>query len=258
MPSYRACPSCACYVRCGDLACPFCATSLPPAHQHPAQPARPRSSRAMWLAYGAAFAAVGCTDSAGARGDATADATYRDDFPAEGEPAEARAETSVDAAAETSVDAAVETWVDGTFDGPDLDAREGPDADGATAAFDGAFVCIPAGIQGDAAIVCDARTQYCHLHSGNLTSPSSCLALDPTCLAYPPVADASTCPYLASSSCNGAPRCSCIAIEAYSLSGSCWSCSDDAGGLTLSCGPCYGAPPADLRRRPAARGRSVS
>ena len=245
MPSYRACPSCACYVRRGDLACPFCGTSLPPAHQHQAPPARPRSSRAMWLACGAAFSAVGCTESGGAPGDSAADATYRDDFPAEGEPAEA--------SAETSLDAAVQTWVDGTLDGPNLDAKQGPDADGATAAFEGGFTCIPAGIQGDAAIVCDPRTQYCHLHSGNLTTPSSCAALDPTCLAYPPVADASTCPYLASSSCDGAPRCSCIAIEAYSAaSDSCWSCSDDAGGLTLSCGPCYGAPPADLRRWPAA------
>ena len=247
MSSYRACPSCACYVRRDDRACPFCGAAVPSAHQQPASPARPRSSRAMWLACGAAFASVGCTESQGALGDAAVDTTYHDDTAGEGERAEASAGTFLDAVVEASVD--------GISDSPGLDAPEGeagPDADGAAAALEGGFTCIPAGIQGDAAIMCDPRTQYCHLHSGNFTSPSACAELDPTCLAYPPVADGSTCPYLASSSCEGGIRCSCIAVEPYSaVSGSCWACSDDdAGGLILSCGACYGAPPADLRGRP--------
>jgi hypothetical protein len=243
MASYRPCPSCARHVRSRDLACPFCSAPAPPAHRFrhspcgpPASRGRTRGSRATWLACGAALAAVGCTDSGAAPGGSAADATYSDDVPAEGEPAEA--------SAETSLDAAIDGRVDGTS-GSNVDA----DAAEATA-FEGGFICIPAGIQGDAAIVCDPRTQFCHLHSGNLTAPSACAPLDPTCLAYPPIADASTCSYLASAPCDGGLRCSCIALEAYSAtSDSCTACSDDdAGGLTLSCGACYGAPPVDLRR----------
>jgi hypothetical protein len=93
MSSYRACPSCACYVRRDDRACPFCGAAVPSAHQQPASPARPRSSRAVWLACGAAFASVGCTESHGAPGDAAVDTTYHDDTAGDGERAEASAGT---------------------------------------------------------------------------------------------------------------------------------------------------------------------
>jgi len=86
---------------------------------------------------------------------------------------------------------------------------------------------------------CDRATQYCFLQGGIAYSPDGCRSFDcgpnsPSDAGCGPIEwDAATCD-------GGVRRCSCMTTPC-----SVRTCSDDdAGGVVLSCGQCYGAPPA--------------
>ena len=87
---------------------------------------------------------------------------------------------------------------------------------------------------------CDRATQYCFRQGGIGYSPDGCRSFDcgpnsPSDAGCGPIEwDAAACG-------GGVRRCSCLFTSVPSVR----SCSDDeAGGVVLSCGQCYGAPPA--------------
>jgi hypothetical protein len=180
-------------------------------------------SRGQWLAYSCTMAALGCSgpEALPVNGDATSEAASH-----------VRALGS-----DAAEGAEGEANDDAIFDGADLDATPSVESDAR-------FVCVPAGFSGDAAVVCDPDTQYCHWHSGN-GDQASCYKLPNQCLTNPPAIEASACEFVAS--CDGGLRCSCIDLDAGHLPeslGGCWGCRDnEPAGVTLSCGSCYGAPP---------------
>jgi hypothetical protein len=120
-----------------------------------------------------------------------------------------------------------------------------PDASaGAAALGDAGFLCVRAGSQPffDADIVCNRTSEWCYTNHG--FEPTGCLSLATTC-APPVLADAcsSVFDWDAAACDGGTPRCSCLTLT---CSG--WCADDDAGGITVSCGSCYGAPPARHER----------
>jgi hypothetical protein len=241
MSAYNVCPACARHVKSHDATCPWCGarmgSGLVPT---PLRRPRLRASRAQWLAYGAACAVLGCTETGPTRsspGEAGSDGVPIQEASVAGDADIAR---DLDAA-HLATDGAAE---DASISDSSLDA--------ATTAMsnNSPFLCAEAGFAGDAAVVCDSQTQYCHLHSGN-ASGATCQTLPFACLAYPPLPDAGMfCQFSAASSCDAGLRCSCIALGVYNAAAdTCWACADnDAGGLTMSCGSCYGAPPARLEK----------
>jgi hypothetical protein len=100
-------------------------------------------------------------------------------------------------------------------------------------------------------ITCDRATQWCYTFHG--FDPTACASLADPCYLYPgedacaPTGngleqalawDPSLCD-------GGLRRCDCLNVQC--ASGFC--SDDDAGGITVSCGSCYGAPPARVATR---------
>jgi hypothetical protein len=236
MNPYYACSSCACYVKRGDPICPFCGT---PNRARAVAPSRQlaRMSRAQWLAYGSALAALGCTGSAATGPSHAQDATAQN---------EANAET-------------VDGAVDGTPDtGPSSDAAVAGEV--TFAAADGGFVCM-GGIYLPSwdGSVCDRATQWCFLNNGGY-GPSGCRSLDTTCA--PGLFSDAACTSVFdwdAAACDGGPRrCACLTLTGCAgiYPGSCTDA--DAGGVVVSCGECYGAPPARIERLASAGNIAVS
>ena len=102
----------------------------------------------------------------------------------------------------------------------------------------------PCGDQEEPAKACDRATQYCYAHGIN---PTVCGSFATTCTPYRGVGDACAGSdfYWDAATCDGGlRRCECLTMTC--MEG--WCRDDDAGGITLSCGPCYGAPPARRER----------
>jgi hypothetical protein len=78
--------------------------------------------------------------------------------------------------------------------------------------------------------VCDRSVQACDERSGTCLSYD---ALPPSDLVSP------------GGACGRCPTCACLAPE---LASNCHCQEDDAGAVSISCGGCYGAPPARLSR----------
>ncbi len=109
----------------------------------------------------------------------------------------------------------------------------------------GAFVCS---FNDTDAGTCDRSRQWCYTFHGFV--PTGCVSFADTCdTAEQPGCDPSITwdPALCD---GGIRRCACITTGCECL-------DDDAGGITVSCGSCYGAPPApdgrDRRRSRRAR-----
>jgi hypothetical protein len=76
---------------------------------------------------------------------------------------------------------------------------------------------------------CDRSTQLC------MENGSGCVAYDGVIPEQQPEAG----------SCGACPSCACLQPTLW---GSCHCTEDDAGSIAISCGGCYGAPPARLER----------
>ena len=255
MNSFAPCSSCARHVKTSDPKCPFCGT----ARREQAAPARqriPRTSRSRWLAHGSTLAILGCTGNGASAppGDQDATATFvrdaasssaRDTQPSRvsGDDAvlEDGARTAVidsaqgdDSAASgaTEADAGVVTLSDAS----------GCIANLATAEFTlghGQFPCLKDGgyypnLMSHSDVYCDRATEFCYI-SGGGSSDDGCHPL--SCSQWLTVE---------AGACNGGPlRCACLSGATCGWYFN-YCDDDDAGGISVSCGSCYGAPPARL------------
>jgi hypothetical protein len=273
MNPYYTCSSCHCYVKRSDSACPFCGAAGhgPHAGANGATvdaPARTpgRMSRARWLAYASTVSVVGC-----AGGGATAPAHPGD----EEAPLDAAMQTVEAGGADRAAD---ETTSDDGRASPPLDANNAEvtlvDASipETAAPFllhgDGGFLCERAGSSGAGGVlvdnlICDRATEWCFQNWTAGPVGSRCQSLATAC-APPPYSqadaacigvfywDAGAVSDGQVPACTGGfPRCACLKLTSGCLTGGC--SDDDAGGVTVGCGHCYGAPPArlELNRRPA-------
>jgi hypothetical protein len=226
MNRYTQCSSCSRLVKAGDSACPFCGEATRSPSVSSSRRPLPRLSRAQWLARGSALAVVSCTGS-GAMPSSTMDASVSREEASHSAPGDSAAGDSApsDAAA----------------------AADRTDGDGGSSNGVVASPSFPCGTDVDASLQCERATQICLYYSGG--PGFSCISQDGSTLhAYQGGTYAS--PDSAAVSCDacaGGAGCTFY----YGPPGSCWpsSCSqDDAGGVTVSCGECYGAPPARLER----------
>jgi hypothetical protein len=223
--AYHVCRSCNRHVRAADRSCPFCGA---PSTPRPILRWLRRTNRSGLMAFGSTLAMTGCSESPGNRADGV-DASYVvfQGVDARAEGAEPADDAAPLAATDNVSDAAAVT--------PAL--RFWPDAALADAALGthvaGGFVCVnpyPSPGFDPPPSVCDPRTQYCcdynysdrpweGCHAFGDAGPFSCWP--PRCSCYPPPSPGS---------------CTCQDL-------------DDAGAVAISCGSCYGSPPA--RREPS-------
>lgn len=242
---FALCSACSRHVKLDETKCPFCRSGLLAAPPR-LRPSR-RSSRAEWLACGSsALAICGCMgEDRGTTSDASpvVDSTVvvADDGSPVIHPAGDALTQDVATLEATAGDAALQDVV--------TDAGIGIAFTPAT----GLFGCSPTftgnGV-GDAAS-CDRATQWCFTNHG--FDPTGCVPLGSTCASGAPSDACSPVFYWDAAACDGGlPRCACITQTC----GSGWCSDDDAGGVVVSCGACYGAPPARLE--PVVRSEAVS
>jgi hypothetical protein len=253
MGHFYACASCARYVTEADEACPFCGASRDERCQA-APPRPPRMSRARWLAYGSTIAAVGCSGG-GTAGGAGQDATApREAAAVELEAGREDTASPHDASPPgeggggTDGDVSAEGDVAGDGQIAEAGADCGGSDLGGFAPAQGSFVCLQApyslslgnSAYSDASLICDRATQYCVLYS----TGGACESLSDTCSArYYLEPKPGACD-------GGVLRCECLtgcfAPPSASMVALCMD--DEAGGVTIACHSCYGAPPARLER----------
>jgi hypothetical protein len=216
--AYQVCRSCDRHVRAADPCCPFCgARSAPgPILRWPG-----RTSRSRLLAIGSALAVTGCSRSPENPANPV-EATYV--------PHEASA--SGDVAAPLDADDDVPDADDDVLDAPAVEPPPPiwPDVAFADAALgtrvDGGFVCVNGA-------VCDPKTQFCDEYEYSAPASEGCYAFND----------------------GGMPTDSWLqwcSNHLLPVPGSC-TCRelDDAGAFAISCGSCYGSPPARRRRNGA-------
>jgi hypothetical protein len=186
-------------------------------------------SRAEWLAYGgSAVALLGCTNT-GILGSSHPDASAVADATEEAATPLADDESPVaDATEEPASDLADAAT-------PIVDAMEiPPEARG-----DLGFLCVSR-VHPDAGTLCDKASEWCFTNHN--FEPTGCVSLASTCI--PPAAG--TCSnafYWDASACvPGTPRCACLTVTCNEG----WCADGVEGGITVSCGSCYGAPPVRL------------
>lgn len=224
MTPYCLCHHCARHIKRYEAACPFCGGS---ALMEPSRRAA-RAVPAHWLAYGSALAALGCTAGDPARPMLSEDATTASEMDAVGAGNGGEAGAAGEATTEDAGVSAAEL----TF-----------------APADGSFPCswqFHGGPWDGAA--CDRATQYCFLQGGIDYSPDGCRSFN--CGPNSPSDAGCGSIEWDAATCDGGFRgCSCLILTNCSAR----TCSDDdAGGVVLSCGQCYGAPPrrgSERRRR---------
>jgi hypothetical protein len=235
--AYRACASCARYVKRDERACPFCGCAARLASGSPSTTAR--VSRGQWLALGA-LVAVGCDGPGGAKTAADVDssteagaadafvpleATLADAAPSYetgategGEEAEAAPSAETGSGdADSGNDADVENTppTDGPADGDALaDAETPEDAAAACPTRSGTFICGDPSLS----VTCNRATEYCLLSGSVGRCAANALA----------------------STCGLCPTCDCLPIVYGG------SCEEDDAGAVVSRGACYGSPPARL------------
>jgi hypothetical protein len=211
--TYSLCDSCRCHVRSQELRCPFCGVEVP-SKDAPVGPRSNRVGRAWWLAcQGSTLVLFACggTRAAIERSDPST-------APSDAAPA-------VDSAP-------LGAWLtSGT----------------------GTFPCNGAVEQDGGLLACDRATQWCYTFHG--ADPTACASLGDPCYVNPgddacaPTGDGrETVLAWDPSACDGGlRRCDCLSVQC--VTGFC--SDDDAGGITVSCGSCYGAPPARIATRRA-------
>lgn len=219
MTSFLPCSSCARHIKKTDRQCPFCHApgSCKSWAPHPAR----RMSRARWLALGSTVALVGCNgvvQSSGGSSDAQA-ATQEGSTGDEGVADEAS--TSGEAGSDDS-SAMADTST------PGVDGSSEASTDGGVV-HDAGMTCARSGTFACSTQTCDRASQLCDLMGGG-------------CLAYDAMVPQQ---YPEAGSCGDCPSCACLQPTLY---GDCQCLEDDAGSIAISCGGCYGAPPARLER----------
>jgi hypothetical protein len=250
--AYEVCSSCMRHIRSDERICPFCGVA------HLAKPATTRAplarmSRARWLAFGSTIAVVACSETlpptleshedAGQTRDATAsdvtasDSDAADDVSRTADAAGDVRGSSVDAAGDVSrPDADAGQPVNDA--GPFEDASEGASwVDASSCATGrGTFSCV----LGQECQPCQRGSQYC--------AAVYCYGQNPCgygCYSNADDAGAIDFPR----QCQASPTCACL-WDAGSLYYPC-RCTDgdDAGvAMVVTCGSCYGSPPARLER----------
>ena len=251
--AYDSCPSCGRHVKQADKICPFCgAMRVAGTARFARSAARPPSSisRAQWLALGSAVvsAVILCACKDG--DDAGDEASSRESGPYNKAPAGADSTTDeAESITAATTDGARQYTLDegGAAEGRDS-ADAAPMASGSDSAPGGWLTPgeggEPCGDQQDPAKTCDRATQYCYAHG---IDPTVCGSFATTCTPYRGVGDACVGSdfYWDAAACDGGlRRCACLNMTCTEG----WCSNDDAGGITLSCGPCYGAPPARRER----------
>jgi hypothetical protein len=220
-------------VKRNDRVCPSCGAANRRG-QEEEPPCSARVSRARWLALSSTLAIAGCS------GDATLTAMNPPDATASRQPPRRYVESG--ATQDSLSDSGI----------PVIDPEVMEDA----GTQDGASACLPSDARVPFApasgtfpcgnVMCDRATQWCHAASGGALW-NSCRPLATTCAdPYPPgdagCGNGTFCWY---ADCDGGlRRCACVTTCGYYG----WCSDDDAGGITVGCGPCYGAPPARLER----------
>jgi hypothetical protein len=211
--SFQPCSSCACHIKVSDARCPFCGavnTRRPP-RRGPAG----RMSRAQWLAFGS-VALVGCVGTvAESSGDGGGAVAQHD---AGNTPAH-DAGNQVQPPPDSGI--AYET---GTVQ------EAGPPVDSGIVVAD------------DSGVSCPTRSGYFNCQ-GNVCDRSIQACQNGYCEWYGALATSWQFPDAAS--CGPCPTCECLQ---GSLSTSCHCSEDNQGTITISCGGCYGSPPARLER----------
>jgi hypothetical protein len=277
MNAFDACPSCACLVKRSDAVCPFCGATTLAANALPTRRAG-RMSRAQWLAYASTITVVGCTSGGGATApghpldaEAPVDATMPsveaggDDQAVADAVSHGAGDAGADGVAEDSAPVDADS-VDVTLVDAGVPEAAGPPP----LRGEGGFLCVPGGscdfgICVDADVICDRATEWCFENGGGYNPPSGCRSLQTTCGSPPALADACLDDFSWDASAvegqvapctGGVPRCACLTLTPACVTGGCLD--DDAGGVTVSCGHCYGAPPARLGRRRGSIARADS
>ncbi len=194
------------------------------------------------------------SEAAAAPAEAGADATIANvDAPGKVD-ANVDFDAAVEGAARANLDAGVEAEAGVDLDaGVDADAVADVDAHIANASVvaltsgEGGFPCAttmiadssPAYVHTD----CDRSKQWCYTNHG--FSFTGCLSLEPHCDVLDSGTTCMTPFYWDASACDGGyRRCECLTVTC----GYGYCTDDEAGGVTVSCGACYGAPPARLER----------
>jgi hypothetical protein len=187
------------------------------------------------MAIGSALAVTGCSQSPSGNPDKPVEATYvphhdasasgDDGAPLDADSDGAPLDADDDVPDAPAVQPLAPPWPDAAF------------ADAALGTYvDGGFVCAhpyPQMGPGPPPTVCDPKTQYCHDYDYSDPASEGCYAFD----------GGPSPPWLAMCSYDPVPvagECTCRKL-------------DDAGALAVSCGSCYGSPPARRRRNGAPR-----
>ena len=250
--AYDSCSSCGRHVKQADTICPFCgAKRVAGAARFTRSAARPPSSisRTQWLALGSAVVSAVVLGACKDGNDAGDQASSRESGPSSEGPIGVDGTTSeADSTGAATTDSAGQYPLEGGAAEEMDSAYAVPMASGADTAPGGWLTPgegrKPCGDQQDAAKTCDRATQYCYAHGIN---PTVCGSFATTCTPYRGVGDACVGSdfYRDAAACDGGlRRCACLNMTC--MEG--WCGDDDAGGITLSCGPCYGAPPARRER----------
>lgn len=261
MNRFTPCSSCARHVKTSDTKCPFCGTARCAQAATRRQRIR-RMSRARWLAHGSTLAILGCTGNGASTPPSDQDATatfVRDATSPSAGDTEARSANGDDTALEDGAQAAV-----GSAKGNDSALGGTTDADAATTPSDsgtatpsdasgcvanlasagftlghGQFLCLQDGgayanFSSHSDVYCDRATEFCYI-SGAGPRDDGC---HPLSCSQSLTVDAGACD-------GGTLRCACLS-GAYCGGEFNYCDDDDAGGISVSCGSCYGAPPARL------------
>jgi hypothetical protein len=210
--SFQPCSSCACHIKVSDARCPFCGavnTRRPPRRA----PAR-RTSRAQWLAFGS-VALVGCVGTvAESSGDGGGAVAQHDAGNTPAHDAGNQQAQPPEAGIETGT-----VWETGS-----------PQDAGIVVADDSGVACSTrSGYYDCGANLCDRSIQACYQGQ---------------CVWYGALWEyVSQQPDAAS--CGSCPTCACLHGALY---GNCTCNEDNEGTVSISCGGCYGSPPARLER----------
>lgn len=212
MDHYRVCPDCRVHVKAHEDQCPFCGARR--LSRTPTERGVPvRLSRAQWLAFGSTLAVTGCSSAVVSSIERSSSSS-------------ASSTASSDVVSTTSTP--IVTGTSFTSASPTTTYATASTTPASCGVPTGQFLCDPSNNQGtgDAGVACDRQGEFCSLWPGT----QGCIAK----------ADAGTFP----AACLTCPTCDCINAHT-----SCRCVAlDDAGAIGISCGGCYGSPPARLER----------
>jgi len=217
MSHFQPCPSCACHVRRTDPLCPFCGAPNVPRGQR--APRVPRMSRGQWLALGTTVALVGCTGTIASvpEGDGGHESTASHDAGG----------TAPDSGAAVRPEEAGTVAETGTLAETGAVVDASPES---SAPLDSGVACGErSGFFSCGGNICDRAIQACYSNSCEWYGNLSAIATGG--------ADAA--------SCGSCPTCECLQPTLYT---NCHCTEDDSGTIAISCGGCYGSPPARLER----------